>query len=124
MLKSAVLGISVVPVGAALASTQSIIGGGACKYIQQAGTLAGCTSKTTLNGAGGLASEIVNTILFAAGIVSFVFIVVGGIRYITSTGDASRIQSAKDTLLYAIIGLIVTFLAIPIAAFVIKAAGG
>ncbi len=65
-----------------------------------------------------------NIFLFAAGIVSFIFVIMGGVRYITSTGDPTRIESAKNTLLYAIIGLIVTFLAVPISAFIIHAAGG
>jgi hypothetical protein len=68
--------------------------------------------------------EFLNVFLFASGIASFIFIILGGVRYITSTGDPARIESAKTTVLYAVIGLIVTFLAIPISAFVLKAAGG
>ena len=65
-----------------------------------------------------------NIFLFAAGIAAFVFVIIGGVRYITSTGDPARIESAKNTLLYAIIGLIITVLAVPISAFIINAAGG
>ncbi|HEX7259508.1 MAG TPA: hypothetical protein VF272_01090 [Candidatus Saccharimonadia bacterium] len=71
-----------------------------------------------------LLQQIINVFLFAAGIVSFIFVIIGGVRYMTSTGDATRIQSAKETVLYAIIGLIVTVLAVPISAFIINAAGG
>lgn len=108
---------------------QGIVGK-ACNVNGQPTNLPGCSpsdqkicdptpgSTTFLQG-------ILNTFLLAAGTVSLIFVMIGGFRYITSTGDASRIKSAKDTLLYAIIGLIVTVLAVPIAGFVInKVAGG
>lgn len=107
-------------------STSDILANPACSYIKAAGgQLSGCTSGETVNTGHGLAYQIVNTLLFAAGIIAFVFILIGGFRYITSTGDSARIQAAKDTLLYAVIGLILTFMAVPIADFIIaKVSGG
>ncbi len=94
-----------------------------CQYIQKTGQVSGCgTSEPAINKSGGLASQIVNTLLYAAGVVSLIFMMIGGIRYITSSGDSSRIQSAKDTLLYAVIGLILTLIALPIAGYVIAKA--
>jgi type IV secretion system pilin len=102
-----------------------------CNYIKNAsGNISGCTAEsngsteTGIENNGGLITQIVNTILFAAGIVALVFVLVGGFRYITSTGDSTRIQGAKDTLLYAIIGLIITIVAVPIADFVIAKVSG
>jgi hypothetical protein len=46
-------------------------------------------------------------------------IIFGGIRYVTSTGDASRVKSAKDTVMYSVVGLIVAMLAYTIVNFVI-----
>lgn len=45
------------------------------------------------------------------GIVSAIFVVYGGISYITSAGDASKLQKAKQTILYALIGLAIVGLA-------------
>ena len=62
---------------------------------------------------------VISTLLFAIGIISVVMIIVGGLKYTTSNGDASRIKSAKDTILYAVIGLVVSLLAYTIVNFVV-----
>lgn len=64
--------------------------------------------------------NILNAIIGIAGVVSVVFIVVGGIQYITSTGDPGKTKKAKDTILYALIGLIVCALSFAIVNFVIS----
>ncbi len=60
--------------------------------------------------------------LFSAivGIISVVMIIVGGIRYITSGGDSGKVSSAQNTVLYAVIGLIVVALAQIIVKFVLN----
>lgn len=62
---------------------------------------------------------LVNALLFVIGAVSVVVIIISGIFYLTSMGDSTAIAKAKNTLLYAIIGLVVALLAYPIANFVI-----
>jgi len=47
-------------------------------------------------------------------------IIVGGIRYATSNGDQSAVKGAKDTILYAVVGLIVALVAYAIVNFVIN----
>ncbi len=61
---------------------------------------------------------IINTLLYVAGGVAILIIVLGGIRYVTSTGDATRVKQAKDTILYAIFGLVIAILAFAIVNFV------
>lgn len=68
---------------------------------------------------GGKVRTIVNTMLYILGIIAVIMIVFSGIRYTTSTGDASKVKASKDTLLYAIVGLIVAMLAWTIVNFVI-----
>jgi hypothetical protein len=63
--------------------------------------------------------SIVNVFLTLAAIVGVVFIVIGGVRYIISQGDESASEKAKNTILYAVIGLIVIGLATVIANFAI-----
>lgn len=54
-----------------------------------------------------------------AAIIAVLIIIIGGIRYATSNGDASQIKSAKNTILYAVVGLIVIIMATAITSFVI-----
>ena len=62
---------------------------------------------------------VVNLILFILGIIAVIMIIIGGLRYTTSNGDAGGIKTAKDTILYAVIGLIVAILAFAIVNFVV-----
>jgi hypothetical protein len=66
-----------------------------------------------------LVAKIVNTLLFIVGALSVVVIIVGGILYATSAGDSGRVTTAKNTITYAIVGLVVSFLAFAIVNFVI-----
>ncbi len=62
---------------------------------------------------------ITNVLLFVIGAVAVIMIILGGIRYTTSNGDSSQITAAKNTILYAVIGLVVALLAYAIIDFVI-----
>lgn len=64
---------------------------------------------------------IVNILLFILGAIAVVMIIIGGIRYATSNGDSSAITSAKNTILYSVIGLIVAILAYAIVNFILDA---
>jgi len=62
---------------------------------------------------------IVNTLLFILGAVSVIMIILGGIKYTTSAGDTKNVEAAKNTIMYAVIGLVVAILAGAIVNFVI-----
>jgi TRAP-type C4-dicarboxylate transport system permease small subunit len=62
---------------------------------------------------------ILNAIVGVLGLVAVVVIIIGGVTYMTSSGDASKVKKAKDTILYGIIGLIVAALAFAVVNFVI-----
>lgn len=64
---------------------------------------------------------VVNTLLFVLGAVAVIMIVIGGLKYTTSNGDQERIKSAKNTILYAVIGLVVAIMAYAIVDFVLDA---
>lgn len=66
---------------------------------------------------------IVNVLMFLLGAIAVIMIVIGGIRYVTSNGDASSTKGAKDTIMYAVIGLIVALIAYAIVNFVITQFG-
>lgn len=67
---------------------------------------------------------VVNILLFILGAIAVIMIIIGGIRYATSNGEASSVKSAKDTILYSVIGLIVAAMAFAIVNFVVNAFGG
>jgi len=62
---------------------------------------------------------IVNVLLYVIGVVAVIVIIIGGIRYTTSGGNAASVSAAKNTILYAVIGLVVALLAYAIVNFVI-----
>lgn len=55
----------------------------------------------------GVIRTIIQVMLIIGGIIAVIMIILGGIRYTTSNGDQADVKAAKDTILYAIIGLIV-----------------
>ncbi len=72
-----------------------------------------------LTGGEGIFTQIVNVMLFIIGAVAVIMLIIGGIRYTTSNGDANQVTAAKNTILYAIIGIIVAILAYAIVNFVV-----
>lgn len=64
--------------------------------------------------------QIVNVLLFLIGAISVVVIIIGGIMYVVSAGDSNTTKRAKDTILYAVVGLIISLLAYAIVNFVIQ----
>ena len=63
--------------------------------------------------------SIINAVIGVLGIVAVIVIIIGGVQYMTSSGDAGKVKKAKDTILYGVIGLIVCVLAAAIVNFVI-----
>lgn len=78
------------------------------------------------NGDIDLNSTIGNIINFALGLIGLlcvVIIIIGGVNYATSQGDAGKVQKATRTLLYGVIGLVVCLLAFAIVNFVLNNIG-
>jgi len=72
-----------------------------------------------LFGDGSIFTTIVNILLFLIGAISVIMLIIGGIKYTVSGGDSGQITSAKNTILYAIIGLVVAFLAFAVVNWVL-----
>ena len=62
---------------------------------------------------------IVNTLLFVLGAVAVLVIIVAGIMYVVSGGEAASVKKAKDMILYAVVGLVVALMAFAIVNFVV-----
>ena len=63
--------------------------------------------------------SILNVIIGVAGFISVIWIIIGGVNYMTSSGDPNKTKKARDTILYACIGLIICVLSFAIVNFVI-----
>ena len=85
----------------------------------QAAQCDGCPSD--LFGDKGIFKQVTNTILYIVGIIAVVMLIIGGIKYLLSGGDSKKVTDAKNTVLYAIIGLVICFLSFAIVNFVISA---
>lgn len=69
-----------------------------------------------------IAAQVVSIFSYIVGAASVVMIIYGGFRYVTSGGDSGRVGNAKNTLIYAIIGLVIVALAQVIVHFVLTQA--
>lgn len=63
--------------------------------------------------------SIINAVVGVLALVCVIVIIIGGVNYMTSSGDAGKVKKAKDTILYGVIGLVVCVLAFAIVNFVI-----
>ena len=64
-------------------------------------------------------TTVINIFSIVVGVVAVIMIIVGGLKYITSGGDSGNVTGAKNTILYAVIGLVVVALAQVIVKFVL-----
>ena len=102
---------------APLVAAEDVCSSGAAQSVKEA---AGCNS--TGDKLPGVIQTILNAVIGVGGTVAAVFIVIGGINYITSSGDPGKVKKAKDTIIYAAIGLVVAALAYAIVNWVIISA--
>lgn len=92
-------------------------GADSAKGTDQSACLFG--SEANCDGQTPIFKTITNVLLFIIGAVSVIMLILGGIRYTVSQGDSSAVTSAKNTILYSIIGIIVAILAYAAVNFVI-----
>ena len=78
---------------------------------------AGCNTTETIDSP---IRTVINILLYVVGILAVVMIIVSGLKMTMSAGDAGAVQKAKNTLVYAIIGLAIAVLAYAIVNFVLK----
>jgi len=81
----------------------------------------GQDTPSQLFGAGSIFTTIVNVLLFVIGAISVIMLIIGGIRYTISAGDSGNVTAAKNTILYAIVGLVIAFLAFAVVNWVLGA---
>ena len=122
-MKKALSSLTVFAFSLAAVITVGFVSNVSAQGAVQAGADAarGSGMPATLFGDGGVITTITNTLLFVVGALAVIVIIVGGIRYATSGGNASNVTAAKNTILYAIVGLIIAFLAFAAVNWVLSA---
>lgn len=71
-----------------------------------------------------IVQTIIDVFSIVVGAVSVIMIIIGGLRYITSSGEPGNVQAAKNTILYAIVGLVIVIFAQTIVRFVVDRIAG
>lgn len=79
----------------------------------------GVDQVSNLFGSTGVFTTVTNVLLFIVGAISVIMIIIGGMRYILSGGNSANVTAAKNTILYAIVGIVVAILGYAIVNFVI-----
>ena len=74
----------------------------------------------SLFGIGGTFQTVTNVLLFIIGAIAVIMIIIGGLRYVISGGNSEQVNAAKNTILYAIVGIVIAILAYAIIQFVIN----
>lgn len=121
VLAAGVAGLVAPHVGAAAASDNGLglrKGVGSAKGNDQVSCLFGSEKEGCTEGSG-IFQIIVNVILFIVGAVAVIMIVIGGVRYTVSNGDSNAVTGAKNTIMYAIVGLVVAIIAYALVNFVV-----
>jgi hypothetical protein len=79
----------------------------------------GSSQTADLFGATGVFKTITNVLLYVLGAISVIMIIIGGLRYVVSGGNSTNVTAAKNTILYAIVGVIIAILSYAIINFVL-----
>lgn len=94
-----------------------------CKGVNSTGTGRGVNStdcsEDTNEGFSDIAKRIINIFSIVVGTVSVIMIIIGGFRYIISGGDSGGVTAGKNTILYAIVGLVIVLFSQVIVRFVL-----
>ena len=118
---AAALGLLAPVATPALVSAQDIRGS-LCKGANLKAT--GNCDETSLTGSGakvdGMLKTAIDLFSLVVGVIAVIMIIVGGVKYITSGGDSGNVTGAKNTILYAVVGLVVVALAQVIVRFVLS----
>jgi hypothetical protein len=116
------LGSAIVPIASAQTGQQQINNGlcaGSNLQFTDNPSASSCSTSDATTSINNIIHTIVNLLSAIVGIVAVIMIIVGGLRYITSGGNDASVTGAKNTILYAIVGLVVVALAQIIVHFVL-----
>lgn len=104
------------------ANIQQCLGQGSNLDASGAGNECSGVSDTSggTTGVNNIIKTVINIFSLVVGVVAVIMIIVGGFRYITAGGDSNNVSAAKNTIIYAIIGLVIVAIAQFIVQFVLN----
>lgn len=106
-------GLAITPTAISYATAKEDV----CNAID--GTVSGDNCDTGDTSVNDVIRVVINVLSILVGVIAVIMIIVGGLKYITSGGDSNSISSAKNTLTYALVGLVIAALSQIIAQFVV-----
>lgn len=116
---------ALVPAMASAQSTDEVTPGLACGVnLDTSGNSCTVDSSGATDKVNSLLKTVINIFSIVVGVVAVIMIIIGGLKYITSGGDSGNVSSAKNTIIYALVGLVVVALAQFIVRFVLGKATG
>ena len=107
--------------GVALAATSST--DAVCQGVALTTGTTGCSDAKGSPSVQSTITLVINVLSFVVGFAAVIMIIIGGFRFITAGGDSGKVASAKDSVLYSIVGLVVVVLAQTIVKFVLNKVG-
>lgn len=123
ILSTSLLSLFVLPlVTVGTASAQLDCEGTIAECLNQGATSTDEDTSDPVDRVDSIVKRVIDIFSVVVGVISVIMIIIGGLKYVTSGGDSGNISSAKNTILYAIIGLIVVVLAQVIVRFVLERA--
>lgn len=112
------VGVGVLVFSAPMVSAATIGEGGAPGGVNAA---KGTGVPTNLaSGDGSLIQKIINLMLYAIGVISVIMLIFGGLKYVVSGGKQEAVTTAKNTILYAIVGLLIAVFAYAFIHFILQ----
>lgn len=103
---------------AAIWQPQSVVAASGIEQVRQ-GAKSAQTGDDSTSDIPSMVQRVVNVMLFVLGAVAVIMIVLGGIKFTTSNGNPEQIKSAKNTIMYSVVGLVVAIMAYAIVNFVV-----
>lgn len=92
-------------------------------WTPAAGNGGSCSTPGSVRTVPNTIRSVVEILIFVVGAVSIIMVVIGGLRYVLSGGDEKAISAAKNTILYSIIGIIISVASYAIVSFVLTNLG-
>lgn len=96
------------------------VGGGACGPGTETSPACQTPATDPISGSGGILGKVTHLVAVLTGIAAIIMFIIGGLMYVLSNGDSSRVTLARNTLIYASLGVIITIAAQSIVVFVLN----
>lgn len=91
-----------------------------CSGVGAVSGTTGCSTPTGSSSVNDIVATVVNVMSVLVGVTAVIMIIVGGFRYVTSAGDSGKTSGAKNTIIFALVGLVIVALAQTIVRFVLS----